>query len=223
MLTLYHHPMCPLSRQVRVLLKELVLEFGMIKEEYWLRRREFTQVSPASTLPVIKLPNSEAGIVGIYPVIEYINDTNQNFHLMPESPEEKSKVRKYLSWFNEKFYREVTKIYIDEKMIRLLMRTGAPRTNFLKAGKDNLNNHLKFLSACLENNSYLVSEKISCADIAAAAHISVVDYFGEITWDIWPIVKHWYSIIKSRPSFRPLLLDHMPGFTPHKTYADLDF
>jgi len=215
--------MCPLSRQVRVLLKELELEFGMIKEEYWLRRSEFTKMNPASNLPVIEFSDSKLILVGIYPIIEYINDAYENFYFMPASPEEKSGVRKYLSWFNEKFYREVTKILIDEKMIRLLMRNGSPRTNFLKAAKDNLNNHMKFLSSCLENNSYLVSEKLTCADIAAAAHISVVDYFGEITWDIWPIVKHWYSIIKSRPAFRPLLLDHIPGFTPSKTYADLDF
>jgi glutathione S-transferase len=205
------------------LLKEFEFEFGMIKEEYWLRRNEFIQMSPASNLPVIKIPDSELILVGIYPIVEYMNDTHENFYFMPASPEEKSGVRKYLSWFNDKFYREVTKILIDEKMIRLLMRKGAPRTNFLKAAKDNLNHHMKFLSSCLENNTYLVSEKLSCADIAAAAHISVVDYFGEITWDMWPKVKHWYSIIKSRPAFRPLLLDHMPGFTPPKAYADLDF
>ena len=139
---------------------------------------------------------------------------------LPSSPPE---VRKYVSWFNDKFYREVSKILLDEKMIRLLMRVGEPRTAFIRAAKTNLIQHFKFLNHALENNSYIASEKITCADIAAAAHISVIDYFGEINWDSWPLIKQWYSVIKSRPSFQPLLQDRIPGFNPPRDYSNLDF
>jgi glutathione S-transferase len=223
MFTLYHHPICPLSRQIRVLLRELEIESGMIKEDYWQRRKDSSYTNPAYSLPVVEDSNTGKIIFSVYAIIEYINDTQENFYFMPKDILERIEVRKSLFWFNDKFYREVSKILIDEKMIRLLLRKGAPRTDFLRAANRNLGNHLKFLSSRLERNSYVASEKLSCADIAAAAHISVVDYFGEITWDIWPIIKNWYSIIKSRPSFRPLLLDHIPGFTPPKTYTDLDF
>ena len=70
---------------------------------------------------------------------------------------------------------------------------------------------------------WLVGEKITLADIAAAAHLSVVDYLGVIPWDDYPEVKEWYALIKSQPSFRPILADRVLGFTPPKYYANLDF
>lgn len=232
MSTLFHHTICPLSRQIRIYLKELGEEFSMVQEEYWLRRKEFLSISPAGILPVITLNSDDVlatneykclNIVGVYPITEYLAESNSNFYFMPKDLGIKSQVRNYLFWFNDKFYREVTKILVDEKMIRLLMRTGGPRTDFIKAAKSNLTHHFKFLTSILEKNLYITSEQISSADIAAAAHISVIDYFGEINWDNWPQIKHWYSIIKSRPSFRPLLQDLIAGFAPSKEYSNLDF
>ncbi|NRB11472.1 MAG: glutathione S-transferase family protein [Rickettsiaceae bacterium] len=224
MQTLYHHPICPLSRQIRVLLKELNLEFSMVKEDYWRGRKEFLKINPAATLPVLSIPDEDMELIGNYPIIEYLVEVREDFLLMPKSHKDRTMVRRYLDWFNHKFYREVSKILIDEKLIRLLSHQGGPRTNFLKAAKANLAEHLKFLAKILDQgSSYLISEKISCADIAAASHISVIDYFGEINWDSWPAIRHWYAIIKSRPAFRPLLQDQIAGFTPPKQYSDLDF
>lgn len=220
---LYHHQLCPLSRQIRILLKEFNIEFNLIKEDYWQSRREFLLINPSCTTPVLTLGSNECTLIGNYSIIEYMHETYDNFYFMPSSPIKRAEVRKYLSWFNDKFYREVSKILLDEKMIRLLMRTGEPRTAFIRAAKTNLTQHFRFLNQALENNSYIVSEKITCADIAAAAHISVVDYFGEINWDSWTLIKQWYSIIKSRPSFQPILHDIVPRFNPPKDYANLDF
>jgi glutathione S-transferase len=223
MQTLYHHPICPLSRQVRVYLKELNQDFSIVKEDYWTRRNEFIKINPASNLPVLQLTSPNYALVGIYSIIEYIVETQQDFYFMPEDPVQRAEVRQYISWFNEKFYREVSKILVDEKMIRLLMRQGGPRSAFLMAAKSNLSQHFKFLTNLLEKNTYIVSEKITCADIAAATHISIVDYFGEINWDSWSALKEWYSIIKSRPSFQPLLQDRIAGFVPSSDYSNLDF
>lgn len=220
---LYHHPTCPLSRQVRIYLKEFNIEFSASKEDYWKRREEFLQINPAGNLPVLTVSGGKHHLVGIYAILEYFIETQENFYFMPEDKMERAEIRKYIQWFNEKFYREVSKILIDEKIIRLLMRKGEPRSNFILAAKSNLSHHLKFLTSLLEQNSYVVSDKISCADIAAAAHISIIDYFGEINWDRWGLLKEWYSIIKSRPSFQPILQDRIAGFPPSVYYAQLDF
>lgn len=223
MQTLYHHPTCPFSRQVRIYLKEFNVEFSVVKEDYWARRAEFLQINPAANLPVLHLGEENRNLVGIYAIIEYFIDAQENFYFMPQDHLERAEIRKYVQWFNEKFYREVSKILVEEKIIRLLMRKGQPRSNFITAAKSNLNQHFKFLTNLLEQNTYIVSEKISCADIAAAAHISIVDYFGEINWDRWGVIKEWYSIIKSRPSFQALLQDRIPGFPPSMDYSKLDF
>ncbi len=46
---------------------------------------------------------------------------------------------------------------------------------------------------------------------------------GDVPWDDYPRAKEWYVRIKSRPSFRPVLADHIPGLRPPTHYADLDF
>lgn len=223
MLTLYHHPICPLSRQIRVFLKELDTEFTLVKEDYWLRRKEFIEINPAGSLPVIEIDNFLPTLVGNYSIIEYMVEKFDNFYFMPKQIEERILVRKYISWFNDKFYREVSKILIDEKMIRLLMHVGGPRSAFIRAAKANLNQHFKLVSDYLEKRSYIALEKLSCADIVAASHISVIDYFGEINWESWPLIKEWYSIIKSRPAFQTILKDRVAGFIPPIHYGDLDF
>lgn len=223
MLTLYHHPVCPLSRQIRVFLKEFDAEFTMVKEDYWLRRKEFVEINPSGNLPVIEIDKFSPILVGNYSIIEYMVEKFEDFYFMPKSTDERTLVRKDIAWFNDKFYREVSKILVDEKMIRLLMHVGGPRSAFIRAAKANLNQHFRLLSEYLEKRSYIALEKLSCADIVAASHISTVDYFGEINWDSWPLIKEWYSLIKSRPAFQAILQDRVAGFTPPVHYANLDF
>lgn len=219
---LYHYPICPLSRQVRVYLKELDVQFTMVKEDYWLRDREFLSLNQAGTIPILQ-EASTLIIAGIYPITEYLHEKYPNFNFIDEDIDIKCEIRRLLSWFNEKFYREVTKIIIDEKVVRSFCQLGGPRTDFLRAAKNNLSHHLSYMSNLFEKRSFIASNSLSCADIAAACHISVLDYFGEINWDKWLSIRHWYAIIKSRPSFRSLLHDQIPGFTPPPCYADLDF
>ncbi|WP_375326785.1 glutathione S-transferase family protein [Candidatus Tisiphia endosymbiont of Nemotelus uliginosus] len=219
---LYHYPICALSRQVRVFLKELDAPFTIIKEDYWQKNKRFLLLNPAGTLPVLQ-EASTLIIAGIYPITEYLNEKYPNFNLMDEDAEVRGEIRRLLSWFNDKFYLEVTKIIVDEKIVRPSCQLEGPRTAFLRACKNNLSHHLSYISTLLESRSFIASNTLSCADIAAACHISVLDYFGELNWDKWLTVKHWYAIVKSRPSFRSLLQDHIPGFIPPAWYVDLDF
>jgi glutathione S-transferase len=221
MINFFHYPMCPISRQIRIYLAELNVEVNIIKETYWDRREEFVQINPASTVPVIIFTGEP--IIGYYAITEFLSENFDNFYLMPKILSEKTLIRQEIYWFNEKFYREVSKIILEEKMIRLLRRIGGPRSEYKRAAKANLLHHFKYLTSRLDTHSYITSEQLTCADIVAASHISTIDYFGEIKWDTVPVIKEWYSIIKSRPSFRTILQDHIAGFTPQKDYANLDF
>ena len=48
-------------------------------------------------------------------------------------------------------------------------------------------------------------------------------YPGDVPWNEDEAAKAWYARVKSRPSFRSLLTESMPGIQASKTYADLDF
>ena len=74
-----------------------------------------------------------------------------------------------------------------------------------------------------ERRRWLAGDHFSVADITAAAHLSALDYLGEVPWEDYDAAKSWYALLKSRPSFRPLLADRVAGFIPSGTYADLDF
>lgn len=222
MQVLYHYPLCPLSRQARILLKEFGVNFSLVKEDYWLLSDQLLKFNPSAELPILVEPFDKV-IAGIYPLIEYINQVNKDNDFIDPEPIKSAEVRRLTHWFNHKFYQEITKIFVDEKLIRLLSNQGSPRTEFIRSAKANLGHHLAYISYLLKERSWLAYDHISFADFAAAAHLSVLDYFGEVIWEQFPRVKDWYALIKSRPSFRPLLNDQIAGFTPPKYYNDLDF
>ena len=116
---------------------------------------------------------------------------------------------------------------LTEKVIRRFLAPadggGAPDMARVRQAKTNLKNHLDYLSHLVEERDWLGGAELSLADLAAAAHISAIDYLGDVTWDEHAVVKSWYQRIKSRPSFRLLLADTVAAMPPSPTYADLDF
>jgi len=56
-----------------------------------------------------------------------------------------------------------------------------------------------------------------------SAHLSCVDYLGDVPWNEDEAAKSWYARVKSRPSFRPILADTLPATPPAPSYANLDF
>ena len=74
-----------------------------------------------------------------------------------------------------------------------------------------------------DTHGFLAGRDVTLADLALAAHLSALDYYGEVPWTDYPPVTEWYIRMKSRPSFRPLLADRVPGQPPVPHYAELDF
>jgi glutathione S-transferase len=92
----------------------------------------------------------------------------------------------------------------------------------IRAGRDALRAVLAVLGAQAEKNGYLACKECSLGDLAVAAHLSALDYFGEVPWGEFPAMAEWYMRMKSRPAFRTLLSDRVPGQPPVAHYADLD-
>jgi glutathione S-transferase len=136
-------------------------------------------------------------------------------------------VRRLASWFNDKFHAEVSNPLANERLYKRFMPVsqggGPPDTDAMRAARINIRYHMAYIGWLVRTRDWLAGERLSYADLAAAAHLSVVDYLGDVPWNEDEAARTWYARVKSRPSFRPLLADTLAGIPPSKTYADLDF
>ena len=219
---LYHLLLSPFSRKVRVVLGEKDLPFDLRAEKVWQRRPEFLALNPAAQVPV--LVEDDGTVIADSGVItEYLEEVYPKPGLMGSDAKTGAEVRRLVAWFDLKFYREVTRNLTGEKVQKRFLGLGEPSSEAIRAGHANLPVHLDYIAWLTERRNWLAGDFFSLADVAAAAHISTLDYIGDVPWDKHGPAKDWYARIKSRPSFRPLLADHIPGLPPPKIYADLDF
>lgn len=222
MRTLFHLWLSPFCRKVRILLLEKDLEVELKTENLWDRRREFLQINPAGDVPVLVEENGHV-ICDSAAICEYLEEIKPTPTLLPGDAEQRSEIRRLVAWFDRKFNKEVSENLVGEKILKRFLKRGAPDASAIRAGKKNIHHHLNYIAWLCERRTWLAGPKISLADIAAAAHISSLDYLGEVPWEEHEQAKDWYARIKSRPSMRPILADHLPGEPPPKHYADLDF
>jgi glutathione S-transferase len=145
--------------------------------------------------------------------------------VLPGNREERAEVRRLVDWFHRKMDREVSEPMLEEKLVSRLRieQAAAPNVEVMRAARANLRYHLSYLAYLIDQRRWLAGEEMSFADMAAAAHISCLDYLDEIRWEEHTATRAWYQRMKSRPSFRPLLADRVAGVTPPAHYADLDF
>ena len=228
MATLLHYPLCAFSRSIRLALAECGIEAELVEEKPGEWRPELMALNPAGTLPVLVTDENQP-IAGAYAISEYLADTADErdarlFQPFPGDALARAEARRLTEWFHRKFYEEVTAYLVEEKVFRRFgPQSASPDMEAMRAGHDNLRYHLAYIGHLADTRSWLAGDAMSFADLAAAAHLSALDYLGEVPWEEHEPAKNWYALLKSRPSFRSLLQDKVAGFLPSGTYADLDF
>lgn len=230
MAILYHHPFCPFSRFVRLVLAEMGMDADLIEEKVWERREGFLALNPAGTTPVLA-EEQIASVPGATVIAEWLDETRGlalgDRRLLPENPEQRVEVRRLMAWFSEKFAEEVSVPLVQEKIYKRFTPAtaggGPPDPAAIRAAKNNIRYHLKYIGFLIRQRKWLAGEGLTYADLMAAAHVSVVDYLGDVPWAEDTSARDWYARIKSRPSFRGLISDRVAGMAPSAVYADLDF
>jgi glutathione S-transferase len=209
---------------VRLVLGEKGMDFDMKVEKTWERRPEFLAMNPAGQVPVL-IDDDDTVVVDSNAICEYLEEVHKDHGnpLLGSDPVARAEVRRLIAWFDIKFHREVTNCLVGEKIDKRFLGLGHPDSNAIRAGHANIHTHLDYIAWLTERRSWLAGDTFSLADIAAASHLSCLDYIGDVPWDDHPEARDWYARIKSRKTFRPILADHIPGVPPPKHYADPDF
>ena len=220
---IYHYPLCPFCRLVRLAFYEKGIPHALLTEIPWERRPAFLEKNPLGTLPMISETEGDYLLSGAATICAYLNETNPLPDLIGETPRGRAEVRRLVEWVHTTFYPDVVKPILDERVYKTLQHKGVPNSNALRAARQNYKILMPYLDWIASRRSYLGGRHISYADLTVAAQLSVLDYLGELNWDKLPDIKTWYAKIKSRASFKSLLQDKVGGIMPVEDYTNLDF
>jgi glutathione S-transferase len=218
---LFHLPFHPASRAARLVLEECRVAFTDTPVRPWEPDSPLLTLNPSGMPPVLQIDSLT--LCELDAILGWLNDSPAGARLLPERPAERAETRRLLGWFSHRFSDEVDAVLLHERMEKPLLRLGPPEAQALREGREALKMHLGQFEALLGQRDWLAGRALTAADLVAAAHLSVLDYFGEVAWGHWRELQTWYMRVKSRPCFRPLLADRFPGVAPAACYADLDF
>lgn len=223
--TLYHFALDPASRLARLALGEAKVAVEEVLVRPWEPDCPIHAWNPTGMPPVLKVAQVGKPLIlcETSAILGWIEDRSRSPVLLPSEPEERAEARRLVAWFERRFSDEVNAILLHERMEKPLLRLGPPDARLLREGRAALKGYLVQMEEMLQTRDRLAGRSFSIADLTAAAHLSALDFFGEVPWGTYPALKTWYMSIKSRPAFRTLLTDRFPGVTPSGHYADLDF
>lgn len=221
MARLYHVPLSPFCRKVRLTLAEKRIEVELIEERYWEPSAEFMRRNPAGKVPVLRYEGKL--LTESHAICEYLDDLVPSPQLIPRKPDARYEVRRLCAWFDDKFHAEVTRNLLYERVNKKIMNRGYPDSQAIKTGSARIKFHIDYMDWLLGQRRWLAGNDMSLADFTAAAHLSCLDYISDVDWQRSDLVHEWYAKLKSRPAFRTLLADQVAGFPPPAHYADLDF
>ena len=224
MRVLHHYQLSASARFIRLVLAERGLVFLPKLEIPWERDESFLSLNPAGDVPVLVTEDGLAISSGTV-IAEYIEETEltSTTDLLWGDAQARAEIRRLVHWFEFKFSREVGSPLIAERVLKRFSGSGEISSSVIRTALSNLQIHMDYIDWLSEQGNWLAGKKLSLADLAAAAHLSVLDFLGDVDWCRHPEAKTWYAKMKSRPSFRDLLGDQVVGLMPPPHYSDIDF
>lgn len=219
---LYHFALCPFSRKVRLALAEKGVPFDLERVYPWDAGDTFYRLNPAGRVPVLHDETRDLVLIDSQAICEYLEETEERSPLILGNAGQRAEIRRLVALFDQNFFADVTHPLLHEKMRKRLVLRQAPDSGVLRSAMKLAHEHLDYIDWLVGNRRWLAGAQLSLADFAAAAQISVIDYLGGLDWSGHEEAHGWYRVMKSRPSFRALLLDKMDGLPPPRSYADVN-
>ena len=223
MRNLLHYSLCPFSRKIRILLAEKRVPFELIEEKFWQKSPDLMLLNPMGEVPIL-VENSKLVITGSNAIAEFVDEALGEETFIGYKTSERVKVREIAGWFDDRFNRDVTRNLLYEKFFKSISGQGNPSSDNIRAGRSNILKHMRHIENMLaKSGEWLAGSKFTLADITGAAHLSSLDYFGDVPWAQFPYVKEWYQDVKMRDSMRDILADRVASIAPWDGYSNFRF
>ena len=219
---LYQFPLCPFSRKVRLLMSEKGIGYELWRENPWEPSEGFWRLNAAGRTPVLEDKAKGVVLADSRAICEYFEETVDRAAMINGTAANRAEIRRLVALFDENFYGDVTAPLLHERMKKRIVLRQPPDSRVLREAMKLSHEHLEYIDWLVDTRAWLAGSTMSLADLAAAAQISVADYLGGIDWKGHEQARGWYSVFKSRPSFRPLLTERMEVIQPPVHYAQVD-
>ena len=208
---LYHLPIEPSCRFLRILLAEKGLDFELRAEKVWDRRESFLRLNPAGEVPVL-IDSDGTTLSGVRVIAEYLEEVYPEPDLLGATPIDRAETRRLFDWFDLKFQREVTRNLVHEKILNRFLGLSEPNGAAIRAGLKNLKHHLAYVAWLGERRRWLAGEHFTLADVALTPYVNRLDMLGlaELWQGTRPALAGWFDRIRARPSFEPALYQYIP-------------
>ena len=193
--------------------------YELVRENPWDGSDEFYALNPAGRTPgAARSRKRRSTLIDSQAICEYFEETVDKAPLILGTARRRAEIRRLVALFDEKFFGEVTQPLLHERMKKRLDPAQPAGLRLLREAMRLAHEHLDYIDWLIDTRRWLAGAQLSLADFAAAAQISVADYLGGIDWSGHEQAHGWYRVMKSRPSFRPLLTEKMEGIPPPAGY-----
>ena len=213
-------PLCPFSRKVRLALAEKGVPFELVRANPWDGSDAFFALNPSGRTPIVRDEAKGVTLIDSQAICEYFEETEDKAPLILGTATSRAEIRRLVALFDEQFFFDVTLPLLNERMKKRLILRTSPDSRALREAMRLAHEHLEYIDWLIDTRRWIAGAQLSLADFAAAAQISVADYLGGIDWSGHSEAHGWYRVMKSRPSFRPLLTEKMEGLPPPHGYND---
>ena len=217
---LFHQTLCPFSRTVRLVIGERRLAYELIEVGPDGETRP-ARTGYRNTLPRLCDPVRNITLTGSWSICEYLDETAPGPCMLIGAAEQRAEIRRLVAWADQSFYEQVTQPALSARLPGWANRRTRIEGSLASASR-HADDLLDELEGLLDRRTWLAGPTISLADLAIAAQISVADYLSVIDWSGHSHAHIWYSVIKSRRSFQPLLVDRVEGVVPPFHYTRID-
>ncbi|TYC86334.1 glutathione S-transferase family protein [Novosphingobium sp. BW1] len=219
---IFQFPLCPFSRKVRLLMAEKGIAYELQTTRPWEGEDRLFQMNPAGRTPVVQETSKNIVLADSRAICEYFEETVERGALISGTSQQRAEIRRLIAMFDENFFLDVTAPLLHEKMKKRLVLRQSPDARLLRDAMRLAHDYLDYIDYLIDNRPWLAGSTMTLADLAAAAQISVADYLGGLDWSSHEQARGWYLVMKSRPSFRPLLSERMEVIQPPSHYGEVD-